>query len=252
MIKIESFEGEIDAAVIGASGGIGRAMTQLLLGAPGICTVHALSRRGRVAGLSGDVSKLSTHALDLSVEGSIDGAMAALAAKRMPRLMVVATGLLHDGQRLRPEKNWRDLDPAALAESYAINTIGPALVAKHAFPRFPRRERAIFGVISARVGSIADNQAGGWYGYRASKAALNQILKCLAIEATRSRPQLVVAGLQPGTVATPLSAPFRSGVRAQDLFAPEEAAGHLLGVLDRLQPEHSGRLFDWRGEEFPP
>jgi NAD(P)-dependent dehydrogenase (short-subunit alcohol dehydrogenase family) len=190
--------------------------------------------------------------IDVEDEASIAAAAEAVAAAGgPPRLVIVATGFLHDAGQ-RPEKSWRDLDPEALARAFRVNATGPALVAKHFLPLVPRKERAVFAALSARVGSVADNRIGGWHGYRASKAALNQILRCLAIEAGRTRPEWVVTGLQPGTVATPLSAPFRSGLDADDLFAPDDAAARLLGVLAALGPEQSGRLFDWSGAEFPP
>ena len=109
----------------------------------------------------------------------------------------------------------------------------------------------MFAALSARVGSIEDNRLGGWYSYRASKAALNQILRTLAIETARTRPDAIVVGLHPGTVASDLSAPFRSPAARPAPFSPEDAARHLLGVLDRLSPAQTGRLYAWDGQPIP-
>jgi NAD(P)-dependent dehydrogenase (short-subunit alcohol dehydrogenase family) len=233
------------AAVVGASGGIGAAVTRALAESGRFGAVHALSRRGEVP----RHARIIPGRIDIEDDESI-----AAAAGRIGQglsFVFVATGLLHDGA-MQPEKTWRTIDPADVARAFAVNATGPVLVAKHMLPLMPRRGRAVFAAISARVGSISDNKAGGWYGYRASKAALNQFLRCLAIEEARRRPDLVIAGLQPGTVRTALSAPFRSGVPEGDLFEPAEVADHLLGVIERLSPDVSGRVWDWRGDEVPP
>ena len=142
--------------------------------------------------------------------------------------------------------------PAAMAAVFAVNTLGPALVAKHFLPLMPRKGRSVFAALSARVGSIGDNRLGGWYSYRASKAALNQILRTLAVEAARTHPELIVAGLHPGTVRTALSQPFRPEPGTPGLFSPEESAAHLVRVLDGLHPRDSGQVFAWDGQPIPP
>lgn len=233
------------AAVIGASGGIGGAFVRLLDGAPGIDRVHAFSRGGAPVGGTAHPGRL-----DLEDEASIAAAAAGIEEGAL-RLVIVASGLLHDGAMM-PEKTWRDVSPDAFARSFAINATGPALAAKHFLPRMPRRGPAVYAVLSARVGSISDNAAGGWYAYRAAKAAVNQVIRCLAIEEARRRRELVIVGLQPGTVRTALSAPFRGAVPAERLMDPDVSAAHLLDVLAGLQPGQSGRLFDWSGAEFPP
>ncbi|WBH16377.1 SDR family NAD(P)-dependent oxidoreductase [Sphingomonas radiodurans] len=216
------------AVIIGASGGIGKALAD------------ALEEEG------GSVRRLSRPELDLADEASIAAAASSIDA---PELVIVATGLLHDGER-GPEKALRDLDPAWLARQYAVNAIGPALVAKHFLPLMPRSGRSVFAVLSARVGSISDNRLGGWYGYRASKAALNQFVRSLAIEDKRRNERGIVVALHPGTVDTKLSQPFQQSGR--DLFKPDRAAVQLLDVIDELKPQDSGKLFAWDGTEIAP
>jgi len=219
------------AVVVGAHGGIGGALRTELQNTAGIDRVIALGRPG----------------LDLCDEGSIARAVAELPAGEL-RLVINAAGLLHEAGQ-RPEKALRDLDPAHLARAFAVNAIGPALLMKHFLPRLPRQGRAVFAVLSARVGSIGDNRLGGWYGYRASKAALNQLMRTAAIELARTHAEAICVALHPGTVATRLSAPFvRQG---QPMLTPEEAARHLLAVLHGLQPADSGNFFDWRGAPVP-
>lgn len=217
------------ALVVGIGGGIGGAL------------LAAIEARGIAArGLS------RRDGLDLCDETSVAATLATLAEP--PGLVLVATGLLHDGG-LAPEKSLAALDSARLARSFAINAIGPALLAKHLLPRMPRQGRSVFAVLSARVGSIADNRLGGWYGYRASKAALNQLVRTAAIEQARRAPGSIVVALHPGTVATGLSAPFRSG--SERVFTPAEAAEHLLTVVAGLTPTDSGGFFAWDGSPIP-
>lgn len=228
------------AAVIGASGGIGGAVARAL-GAAGFAGVRAFSRSGRAP------EGMAAARIDIADEASVARAAAICGPVD---LVFVATGLLHDGADFQPEKSMRALDAARLAESFRVNAIGPALVGKHFLPLLPREGRGVFAALSARVGSISDNATGGWYGYRASKAALNMLLRNFAIEIARTRPEAIVLGLQPGTVDTALSRPFRGGVARAGLFTPDEAAAHLLGVIGRARPDWSGGLFDWRGERL--
>ena len=227
----------MSAVVIGASGGIGAALVGAL--ADEDMPVRGFARSGSGA----------DH-LDLTDEASIAAAAASVAPSR-PTLMIVATGLLHDGEHT-PEKAMRDLDPTWLARQYAINAIGPALVAKHFLPILPKTGRSVFAVLSARVGSTGDNRLGGWYGYRASKAALNQLIRTLAIEDKRRNDRGIVAALHPGTVDTALSRPFQGNVQPGRLFTPERAAVQLLDVIDGLRPPDSGKVFDWEGKEVTP
>lgn len=232
------------AVVFGASGGIGAALCGDLA-RRGVQTIHAGSRSGE--GPAGTVP----FRFDLLDEASLAAAAQAM-AQDPPGLVIVATGALVLPDGAGPEKSWRALDGAALAQSYAINAIGPMLVAKHLIPLLPRGERSVFAALSARVGSIGDNRLGGWHAYRAAKAALNMLLKTLALELARTHPQAVVAGLHPGTVDTGLSRPFQRNVPDDRLFTPERSAGHLLDVLERLGPGDSGGVFAWDGAPITP
>ncbi|MCU0883178.1 MAG: SDR family NAD(P)-dependent oxidoreductase [Hyphomonadaceae bacterium] len=237
------------AVIIGATGGIGAAFVAALDRDHAIGTISALSRSGTIpAGVS---AKVRAGVVDITDPASISAAASALPAP--PRLVIVATGVLKsDTLGLSPEKKLADLDSAALATAFAINAIGPAMVARAFLPLMPRAGRSLFAVLSARVGSISDNRAGGWHGYRASKAALNQLIRTMAIEHARRAPEAVLAALHPGTVDTTLSAPFQAGVPAERLFTPERSATALLEVLSQLTPAQSGRLFDWKGDEVAP
>lgn len=187
---------------------------------------------------------------DLSDERSIEAACRGFPAP--PTLALVATGLLHDPAReISPEKTWRMLDPVKLAEAFAVNAIGPAIIAKHLLGRLPRNRRSVFAVLSARVGSIGDNRLGGWHGYRASKAALNMLVKNFAIELARSHPLAIAVALHPGTVESRLSAPFLRPGSSREPFSPRQSAQHLVAVMERLTPADSGGLFAWDGSRLP-
>lgn len=233
------------AVVVGASGGIGRALTQQLIAAGRFAAVHALSRRQAEM-----PEAVRWHRAELTEEASLAEAAAAIAGEGEVSLVIVASGLLH-GEGFGPEKTFKALDPAVMAEIFAINTIGPALAAKHFLPLLPRRGRSVFAALSARVGSIDDNRLGGWYSYRASKAALNQVIRTLAIETRRTRPEAVLLALHPGTVTTALSEPFRSGEPGPGLFHASESAAHLLRVIEGATPDHSGGFLAWDGSAIP-
>lgn len=224
------------AIVLGATGAIGSALAQRLSAGGQFASVIGLSRTG-------------TPALELTSEDSIRKAAATVADLGLPpRLVIDATGFLHDGVAM-PEKTWRDLNADRLAHAFAVNTIGPALLMKHFLPLLARDGKAVFATLSARVGSIGDNQLGGWYGYRASKAALNQMVRCAAIELKRSAPAAICVALHPGTVESTLSAPF--GRRGLDVRPPDEAAENLLAVIDSLTAADTGTFLDHRGENPP-
>lgn len=224
------------AVVIGASGGIGAAFEAALIEEGTFDVVHGFAR-----------SRSGPHHLDLEDEASIAAAAAYVSQGPKPTLVIVATGLLHAADH-GPEKALRELDPIWLAKVYAVNAIGPALVGKHFLPIMPKNGRTVFAALSARVGSIADNRLGGWHGYRASKAALNMLVRNLAIEEQRCNAQAIVVALHPGTVDTALSRPFQRNVQPGRLFNPERAALQLLDVIEELKPSDSGNLFDFEGK----
>ncbi|MDP4891638.1 SDR family NAD(P)-dependent oxidoreductase [Cypionkella sp.] len=208
--------------VIGASGGIGAALVQ------------ALSAQGEVVALS-----RSADGLDITDEASVARLMGALEPSF--ERIVIATGALA-GPGQAPEKSLRALNAGQIAAQFALNAMGPALVVKHALRLLPRDRPAQLGVLSARVGSIGDNALGGWYSYRASKAALNQMIHTASIEIARSHPLAVVACLHPGTVATNFTADY-----AAEKVTPAVAADRLLRVLAGLTPSQSGGFYDWAG-----
>ncbi len=226
------------AVVIGASGGFGGAIADALQTSGRYGVVHRLGRA-----MAGDAH------LDLEDEASIAAAFARVGEGPPPTLVFVATGVLHHGHD--PERSYKAMTAEHLLRDYRVNTVGPALVAKHVLPLMPRDRRAVFAALSARVGSIGDNRLGGWHSYRASKAALNMILRNLAVEMARSHPHAVIAGLHPGTVDTGLSQPFQRGVAAEKLFTPAHSADRLLAVLDDLKPVDSGGVFAWDGTRIP-
>ncbi len=214
--------------VIGASGGIGSTLANTLT-----------TRGDHVVSLS-----RSSDGLDVTDEASV--------ATHLGRLqgpfdvVIVATGALASTDA-GPEKSLKALDPEAMAKQFAINAIGPMLVLKHVAPLMPRQKRAVFAALSARVGSIGDNKLGGWYSYRASKAALNQFIRTASIELARSHRYAICLALHPGTVATKFTANYPN----QQAVAPETAAQNLLKIIDRVTEKDTGKFYDWAGKEVP-
>ena len=229
--------------VVGASGGVGAAL------------VAALQARGETVWAW---SRAGDPPVDITDEASVRAAAALLQAQlladgRTLRRVWVATGVLHgqtpDGGAMAPERSWRDVRPEALLRQFEVNALGPMLLLKHLLPLLPKRAPSWVACLSARVGSVGDNRLGGWYSYRASKAALNQLVHTAAIELARSHPQACCVALHPGTVDTGLSQPFaKTGLQVRP---PAVAAQELLAVLDALTPAHSGGFFDHHGEPVP-
>ena len=221
------------AVVIGASGGIGAAMVERLSGDPRCGSVQALHRRSAIP-------------IDFDDEDSIASAAASLRDQAPFHLVVNAAGLLHTPDFL-PEKKIGDLNAAQLLETFRVNTFGPALVLR-AFAPLLDADRSTFAFLSAKVGSIGDNRLGGWYSYRASKAALNMIVRTAAIELARTKPGAIVVAMHPGTVDTALSRPFRG---AQIGRVAVVAAGEMLDVLGSLGHEDSGAFVSYDGKRLP-
>lgn len=214
--------------IVGASGGIGGAL------------VTHLQTRGE------DVTSLSRSAdgLDLTDAESVMQVMGQLHGSY--DRIIVATGAL-SGDTQGPEKTLKSLDPGAIAAQFALNATGPLLVLKNALRLMPRDRRVVFAALSARVGSIGDNRLGGWYSYRASKAALNQLIHTAAIEVARSHRQAICVALHPGTVATA----FTRNYRNHDCVTPAQAAARLIGVTDALGVAQTGQFLDWAGQPVP-
>jgi NAD(P)-dependent dehydrogenase (short-subunit alcohol dehydrogenase family) len=223
------------AVILGASGGIGGAIAEATAGSGRYGQMLRLSRRGELS-------------VDLTNEVSIKVAADVAAARGELRFLLIATGFLHD-ENFMPEKSIRQVSPGHMAHAFAVNAIGPALILKHFLPLVPRSGPCLIAAISAKVGSIGDNELGGWASYRASKAALNQIVRTTAVELRRTRPEAVCVAIHPGTVDTPLTSPFsKSGLTVR---TPEVAAREILSVLDNLGPEDSGSFRDYRGAVLP-
>lgn len=246
MSLLSTFPADARVAVIGSSGGIGSAMLRLLAEDDRVGCVHAFSRRGT----TDELGATNAGYIDIEDENSIADAAASAAQGGPLDLVLVTTGILWQGDSLRPEKAMREISMAGLTRLFAINAAGPALVAKHFLPTLRKDSKTVFAALSARVGSISDNRLGGWHSYRASKAALNMLLRGLAIEHARQRPQSIVAGLHPGTVDTGLSGPYTSRTPKKQLFSPQQSARYLLGVIDALGPDDTGQTFAWDGSRI--
>lgn len=244
------------AMVQGASRGIGLALVETLLEAEGVERVVATSRRPlRGKGLSALQrrygERLICEELDVCDEGSIQSAAGRIGAQEARiHWLFNCAGLLHEGA-LRPEKRLEDVDPERLRRVFEVNAFGPLLVAKHFLALLNHPDRAMFANLSARVGSIEDNRRGGWYAYRASKAAQNMFTRTLAIELRRRAPRVTCIALHPGTVATGLSAPYRTGIDPDCVFPPRKAAEQLWQVVQSVTPADGARFVDWAGKPIP-
>ncbi len=252
-----SFTHPVTAVVVGASRGIGLAFVDSLLRDLAVARVFATSRRAEVEDNLTELARahgerLCPLDLDVTAEPTVSTAAAAVAGEAgRVDLLIYCAGLLHDGDAHQPEKRLADVTLEGLQRSFVVNAVGPALIAKHFHGLLHRTERAVFASLSARVGSIEDNRLGGWYGYRASKAAQNMITRNLSIELRRTARSVICVALHPGTVDTALSRPFQGKVPEGKLFSPTRAAGQLLGVIDQLQPEDNGRFLAWDGQPIP-
>lgn len=220
------------AVVIGASGGIGNAFAKNIEKRHQNIEILEFSRK--------------LNGFDLTDEATIQSAAATLPNCDID-LIIIATGYLG----LEPEKSLKDLSIDKFNEVFAVNTFGPALVMKHFVPKMARDRKSVMVALSARVGSISDNHLGGWYAYRASKSALNMLIKTTAIEIARTNKNAIIAGLHPGTVDTNLSKPFQSHVPNGKLFTPEHATERMLETINTLESSDSGYIFAYDGEKIP-
>jgi NAD(P)-dependent dehydrogenase (short-subunit alcohol dehydrogenase family) len=209
-------------------------------------TVYAGSRTPRVR----ERMNVRPFSFDLRDEKSIEFAFRQIAQGGSLDLVVVATGVLQHGE-ITPEKTFRALDPVRMADVFAINAIGPAIIAKHALPLLSQDRRSVFAALSARVGSIGDNRAGGWHSYRASKAALNMLVRNFALELRRTNPQAIAVALHPGTVDTALSQPFQANLPEGQLTRADDAARNLLTLVEKLTLADSGGHLAWDGSAIP-
>ncbi|RCJ30898.1 cell-cell signaling protein [Nostoc minutum NIES-26] len=246
----------VNSLIVGASQGIGLGFVKKLLIDDRIAKIYATYRQKNTAEeLLSLVNKYSDKliclAMDISDESQIVEAVQQIQTEvNKLHLAINCVGLLHEGN-LQPEKSLRQLNSENLLRYFQINSIGAVLLAKHLLPLFRHGERSVFATISAKLGSIGDNQLGGWYGYRASKAALNMFMRTAAIEYGRSCPKTLVVTLHPGTTDTQLSRPFQRNVPAEKLFSVERTVTQLLNVIEQLQEGDSGQFFSWDGNRLP-
>lgn len=245
-----------NALVVGASQGIGLGFVRSLLQQSNIQQIFATYRNPDTAGELLDLAsqygdRLTCLQVDITIEEEISAAIKEIQASvKQLHLAIYSVGVLHD-QTLTPEKSLRQINAQNLIYSFQVNSIGAVLLAKHLMPLFNKTEPSIFASISAKVGSIGDNRLGGWYGYRASKAALNMFLKTTAIEYSRRCPKTIVVALHPGTTDTQLSQPFQKNVPTEKLFPVEHTVKLLSQVISGLSLKDSGEFFSWDGTQLP-
>jgi NAD(P)-dependent dehydrogenase (short-subunit alcohol dehydrogenase family) len=245
-----------NAFIVGANGGIGLGFVQKLLHDDRVAKIYATYRRPESASELLTLERehpeqLVCLPLDITDEAQIAECSDRIRSQvNKLHLVVNCVGILHEGD-LQPEKSLRQINPDHLMRYFQINSIGAVLLAKHLSPLFSHSETSVFATISAKIGSIGDNQLGGWYGYRASKAALNMLMRTVAIEYKRKSPQTIVVTLHPGTTDTRLSKPFQRNVPPEKLFPVERTVTQLLAVIENLEPKDSGEFFSWDGSRLP-
>ena len=241
------------ALVAGASRGIGLALVQQLLQDPGIQRVYATYRKNDTAEalLAIDDERLRTLQVDVTNDEDLQRLAKNIRVNQdSPDFVINAAGILHEGA-LQPEKSLNQCKQQTLGRVFQVNSIGPLMLARAMLPLMPKARPGHFAVLSAMVGSIGDNRLGGWYGYRASKAALNQFMKTLAVECCRSHPQLCITSIHPGTTDSDLSRPFQANVKPGKLYTPTQSADRILRVVNAGQAQDSGRFVNWDGRQIP-
>ena len=233
-------------AVIGSSGAIGRAFVDHYINDLSINSIFSFSR----SSIGIDNNKVKHFSIDIENESSIENAAKSVEEINFDEI-IIASGLLHTNE-FGPEKSIKDLKADNILKVLNVNTVGPAIIGKHFLPLLNKNNKSVMAFLSARVGSISENKLGGWYAYRASKSALNQIIKTFSIELKRTNPKAIIIGLQPGTVDSELSAPFKRSVSNNKLFSAEYSVSQLLGVIERADESSSGNLISWDGEIISP
>lgn len=243
-----------NALIVGASRGIGLGFVQHLLRDDRTTCLYATYRQesAELVGLAQEYGdRLVCLPMDVTDEAQIEAGMAQIYSRSdRLHLVIYCVGLLHDGA-LQPEKSLRQINAEHLSRYFQVNSIGAILLAKHLLPLLRHDDRSLFASISARLGSIGENQLGGWYGYRASKAALNMLMRTVAIEYGRTSPRTIVVTLHPGTTDTALSRPFQKNVPPEKLFSVERTVTQLLTVMENLTQADSGQFFSWDGTQLP-
>lgn len=244
-----------NALIIGATQGIGMGFVQKLISDERINKIYATYRNpdsaAELCALAEKSEKLTCLSLDITQEAQIQECADKIRADANKlHLVINCVGVLHE-ENLQPEKSLRSINSENLLHYFQVNSIGSVLLAKHLIPLFKHSERSIFASISAKVGSIGDNQLGGWYGYRASKTALNMFMRNIAIEYKRTCPKAVVIALHPGTTDTRLSRPFQRNVPPEKLFSVNRTVSQLLSVMEQVKDEDSGEFFSWDGSRLP-
>jgi len=245
-----------NALIVGASQGIGLGFVKKLLNQRKNRRIYATYRRRESATelmelASAYPDRLNCLAMDITDEAQIEAVIAEIQAQTDKLHYVVnCVGILHEGS-LQPEKSLRQIKAENLMRYFQVNSFGSVLLAKHLLPLFRHSDRSIFASISAKIGSIGDNRLGGWYGYRASKAALNMLMRTVSIEYSRKSPNTIVVTLHPGTTDTCLSQPFQKNVPTEKLFSVERTVNQLFAVLDKLEEKDSGQFFAWDGSRLP-
>jgi NAD(P)-dependent dehydrogenase (short-subunit alcohol dehydrogenase family) len=246
MIDLSSFSGDLTVAVIGASGGIGSAFIDHLTGHSQILSLHAISRGAAKT----KNNKVINHKFDITDEKNLENIANEIKKSGPLDIIILATGILHQEDTM-PEKSLQDINKKNFDKIFSVNTFGPALVMKYFLPLLNRDKKSVFAALSARVGSINDNNLGGWYAYRSSKAALNMLIKTASIEVARRNKKACIIGLHPGTVDTDLSEPFQANVPKGKLFQPDYSTEKMLTVINMITHKESGNVFAYDGEIIP-
>ena len=233
-------------AIIGSSGAIGRAFLDAYIADKEISNIYSISRTE----VESKDKRIIHINIDVTDEVSVKAAASKIGENRLDKL-IVATGILHT-ELFGPEKSIKDIKIENFVKIFSVNAFGPALIGKYFLPLMKKDKKSIAAFLSARVGSISENKLGGWYAYRASKSALNQIIKNFSIEAKRTNPTGIIIGLQPGTVKSKLSEPFQKNVKKGKLLLPKDSVKSLIRVIENVMQNDSGKIFDWKGEEIGP